>query len=68
VIQIFNVAERKKLKNVDISEPILFWKWATKDKLAIVTQNALYYIDLSKPGDSYSKVMDRFDALRDPNT
>ena len=46
-MQIFNVAERKKLKNVDVPEPIQFWKWATKDKLAIVTQTALYYIDLS---------------------
>lgn len=68
VVQIFNVTEKAKLKNVEVPEAINFWKWATNEKLAIVTNNSLYYIDISKPGDIFQKIMDRFDNLKDPST
>ena len=60
--------EKQKVKNVDFPEAISYWRWATEEKLAIVSANSVYYIDISKPGDTYTKVMDRKDNLRDQNT
>lgn len=62
------MSEKQKVKSVDFPEAINYWKWATEEKLAIVSANSLYYIDISKPGDVYTKVMDRFENLRDSNT
>jgi len=68
ILQVFNMAEKQKLKSVEIQEQVSFWKWATNDKLAVVTPNSVYYLDLNKPMDSYQKVMDRFDNVKDPGT
>ena len=53
ILQIFNMAEKQKLKSVDFPEQITYWKWATPDKLAVVSPSSVYYLDLNKPSDSY---------------
>ena len=65
VVQIFNMSEKQKVKSVEFPDAINYWRWATTEKLAIVSANSLYYIDISKPGDVYTKVMDRFENLKD---
>lgn len=62
------MTEKQKVKSVDFPENIVYWKWATNDKLALVTANSLYFIDISAPGDVYNKVMDRFENIKDPST
>lgn len=49
ILQIFNMAQKEKLKDITFSEPIVFWKWVNAAKLAIVTQTSVYHVDITKP-------------------
>jgi hypothetical protein len=65
MLQIFNMSEKAKLKSVDFPELITYWKWATPEKLAVVSASSVYYLDISKPNETYTKVMDRYENLKD---
>ena len=51
---------KQKLKSVEIGENIVFWKWATINKLALVTSNSVYYLNISNPNENQVKMMDRY--------
>ena len=62
------MAEKAKLKSVEFPEPITYWKWATAEKLAVVSASSVYYLDINKPNETYTKVMDRYENLKDQQT
>jgi clathrin heavy chain len=42
-LQIFNIAEKKRLKTYTLSEAVVFWKWISQNTLGIVTGTAVYH-------------------------
>jgi len=48
----------QKLKNVTVPDTIVFWRWITANKLALVGKNAVYNMDITNP-DQPLKVFDR---------
>jgi len=57
--------KKEKLKHVELPDHVTFWKWATLDKLAVVTASSAYYLDLTTGEDKFSKVLDKSGALAD---
>lgn len=45
-LQIFNVELKQKLRSCDFKEKILFVKWITDTKLAVVTEKSFYHIPI----------------------
>jgi clathrin heavy chain len=61
-LQIFNLEMRTRMKEHDMKEPVLFWKWISASTVAIVTNSAVYH--WSMEGQSTPKKMfDRHERL-----
>ena len=60
-MQIFNLPEKRKLKETTTSEPIVFWKWVNATTLALVTSTAV----LHWAADGTSEPVKVFDRLPD---
>lgn len=56
---------KQKLKNVEFPEPVIFWKWANANKLAIITATAVFIIDITNPNEDQSKLLERAGPLAD---
>ena len=48
IIQVFNLGKKEKLKNLEFTEQVVYWTWASLDKLAVVTATSVYHIDITK--------------------
>lgn len=42
-LQIFNIAEKKRLKTHQLNEPVIFWKWISSNTLGLVTATAVHH-------------------------
>ncbi|KAI9851696.1 MAG: hypothetical protein M1838_003034 [Thelocarpon superellum] len=42
-LQIFDLAQKQKLKSATMNEDVLFWKWFSEDSLGLVTDNSVYH-------------------------
>ena len=42
---------KQKLKNIEFNESVVFWKWVSPAKLAVVTTSSVYTIDIRKPDE-----------------
>lgn len=56
---------RKKLKHLEIPENIVFWKWVSSAKLALVTASQVLQVNIEREHEDSSKVMDRNGPLAD---
>ncbi|KAL0481606.1 clathrin heavy chain [Acrasis kona] len=61
-LQIFNLEMRAKMKEVDMGEAVLFWKWISASSLAIVTATAVYHWSMEGAATP-KKMFDRLDKL-----
>ena len=59
IIQAFDLDQQKKLKDVRIQGAFSFWTWASEDVLALVTNNAVYHLEVSKGVEQHAKIVDR---------
>lgn len=50
---------KKKLKQVELTETIEFWTWNSSTKLGIVTNVAVYQVDITTPSATADKIFDR---------
>mmetsp|Transcript_40808 Transcript_40808/g.97020 ORF Transcript_40808/g.97020 Transcript_40808/m.97020 type:complete len:1701 (-) Transcript_40808:29-5131(-) len=57
-LQIFDLGRKEKLKAVQMSEEIVFWKWVSDSKLGLVTVSSVYHWDMSGEGNP-TKMFDR---------
>jgi hypothetical protein len=57
--------EKQKLKSIEFPEMITYWKWITATKLACVTVQGVFYVDISNNNQNANKIMDKFDNLKD---
>jgi hypothetical protein len=37
----------QKLKNVVVAETVVYWRWITANKMALVGKNAVYHMDIT---------------------
>jgi len=49
LLQVFNMDKKEKVKHVEISENVSYWKWVNASKLVFVTAGAAYYLDVTNP-------------------
>jgi len=42
-LQIFNIAEKKRLKTHQLNEAVIFWKWISSNTLGLVTATAVFH-------------------------
>jgi len=61
-LQIFSIEHRKKLKNFQIADQVVFWKWISNNTLALVTATSVYHWSKEGSGDPV-KVFDRHPEL-----
>ena len=55
---------KEKLKTIEFSENIQFWKWVNATKLAVVTNSAVYHVSIADKSNEV-KVFDRAGGLVD---
>ena len=42
-LQIFDLAQKIKLKSATMNEDVMFWKWISVDTLGLVTESSIYH-------------------------
>jgi len=62
ILQIFDLESRSKLKSVQISENVVFWKWISSKTVGLVTETAVYHWSLDNQAEPV-KVFDRHNSL-----
>ncbi|KAI0999286.1 putative clathrin heavy chain [Podosphaera aphanis] len=45
-LQIFDLAEKQKLKSATMNEDVVFWKWLSETTLGLVTETAVFHWDI----------------------
>lgn len=61
-LQIFNLELRAKMKSYSLptTETLIYWRWATPNIIALVTQTSVYHWSIE--GDSAPQKLDKFDV------
>jgi clathrin heavy chain len=63
ILQIYNMDQKKKLKHIELSENIVYWRWVSTSKLAIVTGTSVYHINIDDEASKEVKILDRSGGL-----
>lgn len=59
-LQIFDLAQKQKLKSNTMNEDVVFWKWYSTESLGLVTETAIYHWNVYDANQSAPiKVFDR---------
>lgn len=59
-LQIFDLAQKQKLKSNTMNEDVVFWKWYSTESLGLVTDTAVYHWNVYDPSQGAPvKVFDR---------
>ena len=59
-IQIFDLAEKQKLKSSSMNEDIVYWKWFSDTSLGMVTNSSVYHWNVFDPTQTQPiKIFDR---------
>jgi clathrin heavy chain len=51
-LQIFDLAQKAKLKSTTMNEDIVFWKWFSDTSLGLVTDTTVYHWDVFDPNQA----------------
>lgn len=62
-LQIFNIAEKAKLKSFNMPEPVVYWRWLTPTIMGIVTTRAVFHWDVADLKADPVKMYDRLKEL-----
>ncbi|KAI9670383.1 MAG: hypothetical protein M1817_004426 [Caeruleum heppii] len=64
-LQIFDLAQKQKLKSATMNEDVVFWKWFSEDSLGLVTDSSVYHWNVFDATQaSPVKVFDRNNNLQ----
>lgn len=63
LLQIYNMDQKKKLKHVEFSENIVYWRWVNPAKLAVVTNTSVYHINIEDEASKEVKILERSGGL-----
>lgn len=65
-LQVYDLAQKQKLKSATMNEDVLFWKWISETSLGLVTNTSVYHWDVVDPSVVQpQKLFDRNDNLSD---
>lgn len=59
IVQVFDLGQQKKLKNVRVVGRFSYWRWVNNTTLGLITNDAIYHLDTTKAADQVDKVLDR---------
>lgn len=62
-LQIFNIAEKSKIKSFNMTDPVVFWRWLTPTLMGIVTARSVYHWDIADTKADPVKMYDRLKEL-----
>jgi clathrin heavy chain len=62
-LQIFNIAEKAKLKSYNMPDPVVFWRWLTPTLMGIVTTKSVYHWEIEDLKAEPVKMYDRLKEL-----
>ena len=48
-LQIFDLAQKSKLKSNTMNEDVVFWKWFNQESLGLVTDTSVYHWNVFDP-------------------
>jgi clathrin heavy chain len=48
-LQIFDLAQKQKLKSTTMNEDVVFWKWFSETTLGLVTETSVYHWNIFDP-------------------
>ena len=51
-LQIFDLAQKAKLKSATMNEDVVFWKWFSETTLGLVTDTTVYHWDVFDPSQA----------------
>lgn len=51
------------LKQCEITDEIVFWRWVSTDKIGVVGKRSVYHVDITKPDEPAIKIFDRDSKL-----
>lgn len=51
-LQIFDLAQKAKLKSTTMNEDVVFWKWFSDTTLGLVTDTTVYHWDVFDPNQA----------------
>jgi clathrin heavy chain len=51
-LQIFDLAQKAKLKSTTMNEDVVFWKWFSETSLGLVTDTTVYHWDVFDPNQA----------------
>jgi clathrin heavy chain len=51
-LQIFDLAQKAKLKSATMNEDVVFWKWFSETSLGLVTDTTVYHWDVFDPNQA----------------
>lgn len=51
-LQIFDLAQKAKLKSATMNEDVVFWKWFSDTSLGLVTDTTVYHWDVFDPNQA----------------
>jgi len=59
-LQIFDLAQKSKIKSTTMTEDVVFWKWYSETSLGLVTDNSVYHWNIFDPAQvAPQKMFDR---------
>ncbi|EMC91254.1 hypothetical protein BAUCODRAFT_39406 [Baudoinia panamericana UAMH 10762] len=59
-LQIFDLAQKAKLKSTNMAEDVMYWKWFSETSLGLVTDTAVYHWNIFDPAQAMpQKVFER---------
>lgn len=47
VVQVFNLDTKAKMKQAEIKEPVVFWRWIDEDTLGIIGKTGVYHTNIN---------------------
>ena len=58
VVQVFDIEASKKLKQAQVPDIAVYWRWIGLSKLAVVGKNAVWHIEINGT-EECTKIFDR---------
>ena len=58
VVQVFNLEKKERIKQVEIKEAVVYWRWIDDDTLGVVGKSAVYHVSITDQAAA-TKVFDQ---------
>lgn len=67
VIQVFNFDTEDKMKNIELSHDVTYWKWLNESTVGLVTATSVLTLNITKKDEPAKKIFDKTGNLANSN-